>query len=192
MLGLLLLTAITTFHPARPTVGDPITIDFASPTVVDPSPDYEVVSRGGNRVVIRTFVPHTIAVTGRAAEGPVSVMIPIHSVLKPDDKLEPAPLKPPKTRALAAPAVRRHRCRRAGCDRGMDGGCAAGQAARPDAAHCRRAGGCLSCTRSRPATRCGADAMGASGRRRARVPRRGSRRPRRGADDVGIIGADRR
>ena len=65
MLGLLLLTAITTFHPARPTVGDPITIDFAAPTVVDPSPDYEVVSRGGNRVVIRTFVPHTIAVTGR-------------------------------------------------------------------------------------------------------------------------------
>jgi hypothetical protein len=46
--------------------------------------------------VIRTFVPHTIAVNGRAADGPVSVMIPIHSVLKPDDKLEPAPLKPPR------------------------------------------------------------------------------------------------
>jgi hypothetical protein len=96
MLGLLLLTAITTFQPPRPTVGDPITIDFATPTVVDPSPDYEVVSRGGNRVVIRTFVPRTIAVTGRTAEGPVSVMIPVHSVLKPDDKLEPAPLKPPR------------------------------------------------------------------------------------------------
>ena len=27
----------------------------------------------------------------------MSVMIPIHSVLKPDDKLEPAPLKPPKS-----------------------------------------------------------------------------------------------
>ena len=96
MLGLLLLTAITTFHPVRATVGDPITIDFAGSTVVDPSPDYEVVSRSGNRVVIRTFVPHTITVTGRAADGPVSVVIPIHSVLKPDDKLEPAPLKPPK------------------------------------------------------------------------------------------------
>jgi hypothetical protein len=96
MLGLLLLTAITTFHPAGPAVGDPITIEFASPTVLDPSPDYEVVSRSGNRVVIRTFVPHTIAVTGRAADGPVSVMIPIHSVLTPNDKLEPAPLKPPK------------------------------------------------------------------------------------------------
>ncbi|MEA2236486.1 MAG: hypothetical protein QOC81_1210 [Thermoanaerobaculia bacterium] len=97
MLGLLLLSAITTFQPPRPTVGDPITIEFAAPTEVAPSPDYEVVSRSGNRVVIRTFVPHTIAVTGRAADGPVSVMIPIHSVLKPDDKLEPAPLKPPKS-----------------------------------------------------------------------------------------------
>src|SRR6266702_1890431 len=96
MLALLLLTAITTFQPARPTVGDPITIDFAATTAVDPSPDYEVLSRNGRQVVIRTFVPHTIAVTGKTADGPVSVMIPIHSVLKPDDKLEPAPLKPPK------------------------------------------------------------------------------------------------
>ena len=92
----LFLVLITMFHPARATVGDPITIDFAAPTVIDPSPDYEVVSRTGNSVVIRTFVPHTITVTGRSADGPVSVMIPIHSVLKPDDKLEPAPLKPPR------------------------------------------------------------------------------------------------
>jgi hypothetical protein len=97
MLALLLLTAITTFQPIRPTVGDPITIDFAAPTIVVPSPDYEVVSRNGREVVIRTFVPHTIAVSGKTADGPVSVMIPIHSVLKPDDKLEPAPLKPPKS-----------------------------------------------------------------------------------------------
>jgi hypothetical protein len=96
MVGLLVLALITTFHPARPTVGDAITIDFAAPATVDPSPDYEVVSRTGNSVVIRTFVPHTITVTGRSANGPLSVMIPIHSVLKPDDKLEPAPLKPPK------------------------------------------------------------------------------------------------
>jgi len=96
MLGLLVLTLITTFHPARATIGDPITIEFASPTTIDPSPDYEVVSRNGNAVVIRTFVPHSITVKGRAADGPVSVVIPIHSVLAPDDKLEPAPLKPPK------------------------------------------------------------------------------------------------
>src|SRR3954470_1372242 len=95
-MGALLFLLITTFQPVRPTIGDPVTITFAAPTTVEPSADYEVVSRSGNSVVIRTFVPHTIAVNGRAADGPVSVMIPIHSVLKPDDKLEPAPLKPPK------------------------------------------------------------------------------------------------
>jgi hypothetical protein len=91
-----LLILITMFHPVRATVGDPITIDFPAPTTVDASSDYEVISRAGNSVVIRTFVPHTITVTGRSADGPVSVMIPVHSVLKPDDKLEPAPLKPPR------------------------------------------------------------------------------------------------
>ena len=95
-MGALLFLLITTFSPAKPTIGDPITITFAAPTTVEPSADYEIVSRRGNAVVIRTFVPHTIAVNGRAADGPVSVMIPIHSVLKPDDKLEPAPLKPPR------------------------------------------------------------------------------------------------
>jgi len=96
MTGLLVLALITTFQPARPTIGDPVTITFAAATTVEPSPDYEVVSRSGNSVVIRTFVPHSITVTGHSAEGPVSVVIPIHSVLKQDDKLEPAPLKPPK------------------------------------------------------------------------------------------------
>jgi hypothetical protein len=95
-MGALLFLLITTFQPAKPTIGDPVTITFASPTTIEPSADYEVISRRGNSVVIRTFVPHSIAVNGRAADGPVSVMIPIHSVLKPDDKLEPAPLKPPR------------------------------------------------------------------------------------------------
>jgi len=95
-MGALLFLLITTFAPAKPTIGDPVTITFAAPTTVTPSADYEVISRRGNSVVIRTFVPHTITVSGRAADGPVSVMIPIHSVLKPDDKLEPAPLKPPR------------------------------------------------------------------------------------------------
>ena len=71
MLALLLLAAVTTFHPAQATVGDPITVDFATPVALDPSTDYEVVSRSGNRVVIRTFAPHTIAVTGRGADGPL-------------------------------------------------------------------------------------------------------------------------
>src|SRR4051794_15078984 len=96
-MGALLFLLITTFQPPKPTIGDPVTITFASPTTVEPSADYEIVSRSGNSVVIRTFVPHTITVNGRAADGPVSVMIPIHSVLKADDKLEPAPLKPPKS-----------------------------------------------------------------------------------------------
>jgi len=96
MLGVFFLALITTFQPARPTIGDPITIQFAAPTKLRPSADYEVVSQKGNTVVIRTFVPHTIAVAGQSADGPVSVMIPIHSVLTPDDKLEPAPLKPPR------------------------------------------------------------------------------------------------
>jgi len=99
MLGVFFLSLITTFEPARPTIGDPITIQFAAPTTVQPSPDYEVVSQTGKTAVIRTFVPHTITVSGRSADGPVSVMIPIHSVLKPDDKLEPAPLKPPRPEA---------------------------------------------------------------------------------------------
>src|SRR3954470_18383350 len=96
MVGIFLLALITTFEPARPTIGDPVTITFASPTTVQPSADYEVISQQGNTAIIRSFVPHTVTVTCRAADGPVSVMIPIHSVLKPDDKLEPAPLKPPK------------------------------------------------------------------------------------------------
>ena len=95
-MGALLFLLITTFQPPKPAIGDRITITFTAPTTVDPSADYEVISRHGNAVVIRTFVPHTITVNAHSAEGPVSVMIPIHSVLKPDDKLEPAPLKPPK------------------------------------------------------------------------------------------------
>src|SRR5438874_12034596 len=102
-MGALLLLLITTIQPARPTIGDPVTITFAAPTTVNPSSDYEVISRSGKSVVIRTFVPHTITVNGRAANGPVSVMIPIHSVLKPDDKVEPAPLKPPKSEQCPRP-----------------------------------------------------------------------------------------
>src|SRR3954454_16893265 len=95
-MGAILFLLITTFTPEKPMIGDAVTITFAAPTTVEPSADYEVVSQRGNSVGIRTFVPHTITVNGRAADGPVSVMIPIHSVLKADDKLEPAPLKPPK------------------------------------------------------------------------------------------------
>ena len=85
-----------TFRPATPTVGDLVTIDFQQPVVLDPSTAYEVVSRKGNRVVVRTFEPKPIALSG--VSGGIrfhNLNVPIRSVLKPRDKLEPAPLRPP-------------------------------------------------------------------------------------------------
>ena len=85
-----------TFRPATPTVGDLVTIDFRQPVMLDPSTAYEVVSRKGNRVVVRTFEPKPIALSG--VSGGVrfrNLNVPIRSVLQPKDKLEPAPLRPP-------------------------------------------------------------------------------------------------
>lgn len=86
-----------TFHPAAPTVGDPITLQFAAPVTLDASRDYEVVSRTGNQVVIRTFLPKPIALSG--VQGNVrfrNLQIPVKSVLKQGDDLAPAPLVPPR------------------------------------------------------------------------------------------------
>ena len=92
--ALLLVTA--TFRPASPTVGDLVTIDFQKPAVVDKSPAFEIVSQRGSRVVIRTFEPKPVAVSGVAGGVRFSgLMIPVRSVLKPKDNLEPAPLRPP-------------------------------------------------------------------------------------------------
>ncbi len=91
---LLLVTA--TFRPSSPTVGDLVTIDFQKPVVLDVSPAYEIVSQRGNRVVIRTFEAKPVALSG--VTGGVhfaNLMIPVRSVLKPKDKLDPAPLRPP-------------------------------------------------------------------------------------------------
>lgn len=95
ILVLLLVTA--TFHPPAPTVGDRITIDFASPVVLDASPDFELVEQRANRVVIRTFRPRPFALSGVA--GGVrfrNLRVPVKSVLKPKDALQPAPLVPPQ------------------------------------------------------------------------------------------------
>jgi hypothetical protein len=46
MIALLFLAFTATFHPPRPAVGDLITIQFAQPATLDPSPDYEVVLSG--------------------------------------------------------------------------------------------------------------------------------------------------
>jgi hypothetical protein len=101
ILELLLVTV--TFKPATPTVGDPITIDFPSAVVLNASEDYELVSQERNRVVIRTFKPKPLALSGTVGgEEFQKLVIPVSSVLQPDDNLQPAPLKPP----LAPPASR--------------------------------------------------------------------------------------
>lgn len=86
-----------TFHPAQPTVGDAITIDFAQPVTLDPSSAYEVVLRTPKRVVIRTFEPKPIALSGVAGDVRfTNLVVPVRSVLKAGEKLEPSPLKPPR------------------------------------------------------------------------------------------------
>ncbi len=92
MITPLLLLATITFTPAGPTVGDPITVDFPAPVTVQPSKDYEIVAQRGTRVVVRTFEPKTFVLHTSAGD----VVIPVHSVLAGDDKLAPAPLKPPR------------------------------------------------------------------------------------------------
>ena len=91
---LLLITA--TFHPQAPTVGDLITVDFQKPVVLDPSPAYDIVSQRGTRVVIRTFEPKPVALSGVSGGARFrNLMIPVQSVLKPKDSMDPAPLRPP-------------------------------------------------------------------------------------------------
>ena len=91
IIPLLLATAIT-FTPQRPTVGDPIVVNLPPAVTVQPGEGYEIVARRGNSVIVRTFEPKTFALHTSDGE----VMIPVHSVLAPDDKLEPAPLVPPR------------------------------------------------------------------------------------------------
>jgi hypothetical protein len=92
----LFLIFTATFRPAAPTVGDLVTIDFQKPVVLDPSPSYEIVSRRGSRVVIRTFEPKPVVLSGVSGDVRFrNLVVPIHSVLKPKDKLDPAPLRPP-------------------------------------------------------------------------------------------------
>ena len=91
IIPLLLATAIT-FTPQRPTVGDPIVVNLPAGVTAQPGDGYEIVGRSGNSVVVRAFEPKTFALHTSDAD----VMIPVHSVLAPDDKLEPAPLVPPR------------------------------------------------------------------------------------------------
>ena len=91
---LLLVTA--TFRPPAPTVGDRITIDFQKLVTLDKSPQYEIVSQRGSRVVIRTFEPRPFAISGRTGDVVFrNMIVPVRSVLEPRDNLTPAPLRPP-------------------------------------------------------------------------------------------------
>jgi len=95
---ILILALVTaTLQPASPTVGDRITLTFPAPVVLAASPEYEVVERSGNRVVVRTFKPQAFTISGTA--GGVAfrnLRVPVTSVLKTDDTLAPAPLAPPR------------------------------------------------------------------------------------------------
>jgi hypothetical protein len=95
--ALLLATVTATFNPPSPKVGDLITIDFAAPVVLDESRDFEVVSRRGARVVVRTFAPKPFVLSG-VVGGKVrftNLIVPVGSVLRQGDDLKPAPLAPP-------------------------------------------------------------------------------------------------
>lgn len=90
------------FSPAQPKVGDPITVTFPAPVVLDASREYEVVARRGNVVVIRTFEPRELTLNGTLGNVRFrNLKIPMASVLKQGDDLVPAPLAPPRPLEIA-------------------------------------------------------------------------------------------
>lgn len=94
ILVLALVTA--TLQPASPKVGDLVTVTFPAPVVLDASPHYEIVSRRGNRVVVRTFEPKPFALSGTMGGTRFrNLRVPVGSVLKQGDDFQPAPLAPP-------------------------------------------------------------------------------------------------
>lgn len=96
VLALILATVTTTIHPPAPAVGDLITLEFAGPVSLDASDAYEIVAQEENRVLIRTFQPKPFVVSGTA--GAIrfdDLVIPVRSVLKQNDDMQPAPLAPP-------------------------------------------------------------------------------------------------
>jgi hypothetical protein len=85
-----------TIHPAAPAVGDPIAIDFPAPVVLDPSPNYEIVSQHGAHAVVRTFEAKPFVVSGRMGNVAfTNLVVPVRSVLKEKDAMTPAPLIAP-------------------------------------------------------------------------------------------------
>src|SRR5260221_13421103 len=98
MLPFLLLALTITTRPPRATVGDLVTVETSkAPIVLQKSADYEVVSRQGNRVVVRTFQPKAFTVSGTAGGEPFQLKIDVQAVLTPKDELKAAPLVSPPT-----------------------------------------------------------------------------------------------
>ena len=90
------MTTIATIHPAAPTVGDAIAIDFPAPVVLDPSPSYDIVSQHGAHAVVRTFEAKPFVVSGRMGNVAfTNLVVPVRSVLKEKDAMTPAPLIAP-------------------------------------------------------------------------------------------------
>jgi hypothetical protein len=90
--------------PARPTVGDPITLTFPGATgrvELAQSEGYEIVRTEENRAVIRSFQPGPLEVAARLSAGEREVLVPslgieIVSTLEEGDTLQPAPVRPPE------------------------------------------------------------------------------------------------
>lgn len=97
MILVLALVVSATLQPATPKVGDLVTVTFAGPVTLDASPDYEVVQRSGNRVILRTFEPRPFALSGTVGNTRFgNLRVPVASVLKQGDDLALAPLAAPR------------------------------------------------------------------------------------------------
>lgn len=99
---LAVLAALTvSLSPPQPKVGDLITVTFPAPVVLEASRDYEVVSRRGDTVVVRTFEPRAFELRGTAGKVRFrNLKVPMTSVLKQGDDLAPAPLAPPHSPSI--------------------------------------------------------------------------------------------
>ncbi len=97
MILAILAVVTATLQPAQPKVGDLIAIQFQAPVTLDASDDYEVVSRGPDRVVVRTFAPKPFSLSGVAGNVRFkNLVVPVGSVFAPGDQMVPAPLVPPR------------------------------------------------------------------------------------------------
>jgi hypothetical protein len=96
ILATIVAAVSVTFSPAKPTVGDPVTVTFAAPVQLDQSLEYEIVAQQGTRAVVRTFTPKPIVLSGTSGGTRFrNLQIPVHSVLEPKDDMKPAPLVKP-------------------------------------------------------------------------------------------------